>query len=579
MSAPEPEGGERRRRRLTRTLPLAALALVAFLAGMLAGGEPEAPGAERFLNAWEADDVEAMHAELTPDAQEKHPLGRFRAAYAEAVETATIATLSVSEHEAQDDLVRAPVSLTTRAFGELAGEIELPVADGLVAWEPHLVFPGLEAGEQLARRTRAPARASILAADGSVLAEGPAAARTLPLAGAPSVAGEVGTPTPAQADELAARGFPSGTLAGISGLELAFDARLGGTPGGELLARNVDEAGEDRVLATSEPSGGKAVRTTIDPELQGAAVTALGSLFGGIAVLDARNGSVLALAGVAYSAPQPPGSTFKIVTTTGAIDAGVVELSDTFPVETSNSEIGREISNSNDSPCGGSFAESFANSCNTVFAPLGAELGGEQLVETAEKFGWNAPPALFAEQAMAAVDPPSSTIPEDIATSVEAGESAIGQGQVLATPLQMASVAQTIAGGGVRSPTPIVKSPELAPAAAPVRVTSPKTASTIRDLMVGVVERGTGTAAAISGVAVAGKTGTAELGPKALEPGQELGPGEDPPLEKDAWFTAFAPAGKPSLAVAVMIVNSDADGGVVAAPIAREVLVAGLGVE
>lgn len=577
MSAPEPE--ERRRRLLTRGPPLVALAVGAFLVGLLVGGGPDAPGAERFLAAWEAADLERMHAELTPQAAEEHPLRAFRAAYEQARETATISSLSIGQHELDGDVLRARVMLTTRAFGALEGEVEVPVRDGLVAWEPHLVFPGLESGEVLARRTRVPPRAAILAADGNVLAEGPAGARSVPLAGAPSIVGELGDPAPAEAEARAANGFPPGAPAGISGLERAFDARLAGTPGGELLAREEADGGTERVLAASEPVRGRAVRTTIDPELQGAAVAALGSLFGGIAVLDARNGSVLALAGVAYSAPQPPGSTFKIVTATGALDAGAVELGDSFPVETSNSDIGREISNSNDSPCGGSFADSFANSCNTVFAPLGAELGGELLVETAEKFGWNSQPALFNAQATAAVDPPAPTIPPDIETSVEVGESAIGQGQVLATPLQMATVAQTIAAGGVRSPTPIAKSPVLAPAAEPVRVTSAKTAATIRDLMVGVVERGTGTAAAIEGVAVAGKSGTAELGPKALEPGQELAPGEDPPLEKDAWFTAFAPAGKPSIAVAVMIVNADADGGVVAAPIARQVLAAGLGVE
>jgi len=573
----EGSGGERRRRLLTRALPLVALALGAFLVGALAGGDPESPAAKRFLEAWEAGDFETMHAELTPSAREEHPLGDFRAAYERAADTATIATLSVDELSAEDEDASASVTLDTRAFGALAGDVSLPLEEDLIAWEPHLVFPDLEAGEQLARRTRVPPRAPILAADGSVLAEGPAAARTLPLSGAASVAGEVGEPPPAQARELTARGFPPGTPAGISGLELAFDTRLAGTPGGELLARGGEAIGEERVLAASEPVRGKPVRTTIDPELQDATVAALGSLFGGIAVLDARNGSVLALAGVAYSAPQPPGSTFKIVTAAGALEAGAVELSESFPVETSNTEIGREISNSDDAPCGGTFAESFANSCNTVFAPLGADLGGKQLVEIAEKFGWNEPPALFAAEATAAIDPPAPTIPEDIETSVEVGESAIGQGQVLATPLQMASVAQTIANGGVRSPTPIARSPELAPAAEPVRATSPATARTIRDLMVGVVENGTGTAAAIPEVPVAGKTGTAELGPAAVE--GELAPGEDPPLEKDAWFTAFAPAGKPSLAVAVMIVNAQADGGVVAAPIAREVLAAGLGVE
>ncbi len=307
-------------------------------------------------------------------------------------------------------------------------------------------------------------------------------------------------------------------------------------------------------------------------------MTALGSTYGGVAVLNAKTGEVLALSGLAYSAPQPPGSTFKVITATGALDAGIVSLDDTFPVESSNSEIGREIANAHDELCGGTFEQSFAQSCNTVFAPLGAELGGEKLVETAKKFGFNSPPTLFDDKATEVVSPPQSTIPDELASSVEAGESAIGQGQVLATPLEMASVAQTIANGGVRSPTPIARSPDLQADAEPVEVTSKETAATMRQLMIEVVNTGTGVAAALPGVQVAGKTGTAELGPKALEPGQELGPGEEPELETDAWFTSFAPASDPKLVVAVMVVNSDGDGGTVAAPIARQVLATGLGV-
>ena len=146
-----------------------------------------------------------------------------------------------------------------------------------------------------------------------------------------------------------------------------------------------------------------------------------------------------------------------MLTASGALEAGIVKTSDSFPVEVSNTDIGREIANSHDSPCGGTFTQTFADSCNTVFAPLGVELGAEKLVETAELFGFNSPPSLFGKQAMAALDPPSSTIPETLASSVEVGGSAIGQGQVLATPLQMASVAQTIADGGVRSPTALVR--------------------------------------------------------------------------------------------------------------------------
>jgi peptidoglycan glycosyltransferase len=101
-------------------------------------------------------------------------------------------------------------------------------------------------------------------------------------------------------------------------------------------------------------------------------------------------------------------------------------------------------------------------------------------------------------------------------------------------------------------------------------------AKTLRELMIRVVTEGTGSAAALPTVQVAGKTGTAELGPKALEPGQELEPGEEPELEVDAWFTGFAPASDPRLAVAAMVVNADGDGGTVAAPMVRDVIAAGL---
>ena len=150
--------------------------------------------------------------------------------------------------------------------------------------------------------------------------------------------------------------------------------------------------------------------------------------------------------------------------------------------------------------------------------------------------------------------------------------SAIGQGEVLATPLEIASVSQTIAAGGVRSPTAIVTEPELGPDAEPVKVTSGQIASTVRDLMVGVFEGGTGTAAAMPGVEVAGKTGTAELGPTPVSPEE----GGEQEQEQDAWFTAFAPVGNPKLAVAVLVASTTEDGGTVAAPIAREVLTAGL---
>jgi cell division protein FtsI/penicillin-binding protein 2 len=107
-----------------------------------------------------------------------------------------------------------------------------------------------------------------------------------------------------------------------------------------------------------------------------------------------------------------------------------------------------------------------------------------------------------------------------------------------------------------------------------VRVTSRGIANTMRDLMIGVVTSGTGVAAALPGVQVAGKTGTAELGPKPGAPAPP--PGELPEQAVDAWFACFAPAQDPRLAIGVMLVDADADGGTVAAPIAHDILAAAL---
>jgi cell division protein FtsI/penicillin-binding protein 2 len=524
-----------------------------------------------------------MYREISPQAAKRYPLAEFTDEYDRGQKTATVAGVTAGEPTATESEGEAaaivPVELHTHAFGEISDRLVLPLEDGAIAWSPDLVFPGLARGERLVRRAEVPERAPILAREGTPLAEGPAEGRSSPLGtAAQSVAGEIASPTREQDRELTAVGFPPGTPTGASGLELAFNGRLAGRPGGELVAVAGDggPAG-GRVLGAGEPIPGKAVHTTIDPGLQQAAVAALGGRYGGVAVLDARKGSVLALAGIAFSGPQPPGSTFKVITTTAALEADVVELTDQFPVQTSIVVEGREVANAHNEACGGSFVESFAKSCNSVFVPLGSKLGSERLVEAAELYGFNSPPGLFHEAALRAVDPPESSIPDAIAGDLELGVSAIGQGQVLATPLQMASVAQAIADGGMRSPTRMVSDRTLRPAGQPVRVTSEEVARTVRNLMVQVVNGGTGTAAALPGVQVAGKTGTAELGPKPLEPGQQTSSGGAPEQKVDAWFTGFAPAKDPKLVVAAMVVDADGDGGTVAAPIVREVLAAGLG--
>jgi cell division protein FtsI/penicillin-binding protein 2 len=570
---------ERRRRLLTRTLPLALVAIVAFVAGAAIGapGSPGKEAANRFAAAWAAHDFKAMYRELNDSSRRAVDLKSFAAAYREAELTATQRRLLVGNATDPQTIegqtvVPLPVVITTVAFGKLEDEVNLPYEEGGIAWSQSLVFPGLRRGEHLEAELELAPRAAILAADGEPLAEGPADEREHPLGEAMiDVTGEVGEASEEDEGLLARQGYPPGSPVGVSGLEQAFNRRLAGKPGGKLMAVAAKGGGEGRILAEAAPTPGAPVKTTIDTEIQQAAVTALAGRAGGVAVLDAKNGDVRALAGQAYSAPQPPGSTFKIVTTTAALQAHVVSLDDEFEVNDGINVGGRFLNNANGEYCGGTFRQAFAESCNSVFAPLGPKVGNDGLVGTAEKFGFNHPITLFAPKLVREVGPPESTIPEEIGEEIDLGVSAIGQGEVQATPLEMATVAQTIANDGVREPTSIVNNKRLRPHPESTRVMSKKLAGELTELMIGVVTEGTGYAAAIPEGQVAGKTGTAELGPK---PGEE--DKENPVQIKDAWFSAFAPADKPKLAIGVLLIEAEAAGGEVAAPAAAEVLSTGL---
>jgi penicillin-binding protein A len=568
---------ERRRRLITRALPLTIIAVIAFALGAGAGkpGSPESEAAERFSEAWALKDFAAMYLELNNASRRAVSATEFAQAYREAAEVATLRSLAFDSPDgprSEDEASAVPVSVEagTVAFGAVETELLVPYADGGVAWNPSLVFPGLATGEHLENRIDLAPRAPILARDGTPLAEGPAEEREHPIGSAAiDVTGEIGAPEEEDFAALARQGFPPEAPVGVSGLEQAFNRRLAGRPGGSLLA--VNEAGSARILSQAKPRAGTPVKTSIDPGIQEEAVAALAGRAGGVAVLDTRTGDVRALAGQAFSAPQPPGSTFKTITTTAALEEGIVTLETEFEIVDGVNVGGRFISNANGEFCGGTFREAFAESCNADFAPLGPKIGNDGLVETAERFGFNSPPALYAPEIVAAVDPPESTIPTEIGEEVDLGVTAIGQGEVLATPLQMATVAQTIANGGVREPTSVVANRKLRPKAEPVRVMSEGIANELTELMVGVVAGGTGIAGAIPEAQVAGKTGTAELGSK---PGTEH---EDEPEQiKDAWFIAFAPAEKPRLAVGVLLIEAEAAGGEVAAPIASQVLSAGL---
>jgi penicillin-binding protein A len=545
---------------------------VAFAVGLVVGAR-HTPASEAharsFAQAWARGDYATMYAQLTTAERGRIARPRFATLYRNALSTATATRLDTGEPRKDGDAYRVPVHIVTRAFGTIDGEVVLPTSGDGVDWSRALVFPGLAAGEELRRVTQMPPRATLLARDRTVLAKGDD--RSSSSLVAPQIVGSLGPIPPERRAELTRLGVPPDAEVGVSGLERIFDDRLIGRPGGELLAGA-------RVLRRTRPQQAPAVRTTISLPVEQAAVTALGGRLGGVVALQPRTGEVLAFAGIAFSGLQPPGSTFKMITATGALEAGITSPSKVYPVQTKAVLEGVDLDNANGEYCGGTLIVSFAKSCNSVFAPLGAQLGAKRLVSVAERYGFNQPPDIAGAA--------QSTIPQanEIGDDLAVGSSAIGQGRVQATALQMATVAAAIGLRGRRPHLTLDFDAAHGRAAATERATSQRVARTMERLMLAVVRGGTGVRAAIPGVQVAGKTGTAELkttkrcqpdpeNPESCPPEQQT----NDPKDTDAWFAAYAPAGKghPHVAVGVLLVSQGA-GGDTAAPVAREVLVAGL---
>ncbi len=268
----------------------------------------------------------------------------------------------------------------------------------------------------------------------------------------------------------------------------------------------------------------------------------------------------------------PPGSTMKVVTTAAALDSGTLEpdsmIDGSSPIEVQ----GQTLANSGGVSYGEvSLTTALTNSINTVFAQVGEQVGTETMYEYMDRFGFNSKPQ---------IDLPDDQIftsgvyegnkrlgPND---PVDIARVAIGQERLKVTPLQMAEVAAAIANGGelmkprlwdrVIDPDGRVSKrmePELQS-----RAVSAETAAEMNTMMQNVVREGTGTAAALAGIEVAGKTGTAEVEGRASCNG----------LPNQAWFIGFAPASNPKVAVAATVECTSGQGGTVAAPIARAVM-------
>ncbi len=535
------------------------IAILAFVAGILSVSDPAAAErqmVQRYLTAWRDGNYARMYSLLDVNSRRNVSESQFVSAYQRAAGIATLERvfrIRVGNPAGQE--IPARLQARTRIFGTLRETLEVPFngsgSSSQVRYAGMLLFPGLRAGEQLTRQVSLAPRAEILARDGTPLAEGPDRTSPVPAA-AGEIAGTLGPIPAGQAPMYAAEGYPSGAKVGLDGLERIFQSQLAGSPGGKLLAGG-------RLLASSLPKPGSAVTTSIDPGLETAAITAMGGQFAGITAMDPRTGELLALSGIAFSAPQPPGSTMKIITTTGALEAGIATPGTTFPIQTGANIDGYILQNAGGEACGGTLLNAFAVSCNSVFAPLGVKLGGARLVNIAERFGFNAPP-LFPGDAGSTI-PSASTIGDNLAV----GSSAIGQGKVQSTPLDMADAGATIAMGG-RRPIPTLlkgQTPQF------VNVTSAHVAGEVQRMMIAVVQFGTGTSAQIPGVQVAGKTGTAELRNTTSTPGGSSA------ANTDAWFVGYAPVGAPRIVVAALF-PSAGFGGATAAPAVRAVIEAAL---
>lgn len=514
-----------------------------------------------FTAAWAARDYRAMYRLLTAESRGRVSYAGFLASYRSTASTASLVSVRQSGTEtASGGTGLVTLQLRTKLFGRITGGLALPLVleaeSYRVNWSARLTWPGLNKDERLKRVADPPQRrGAILARDRTVLAEGPADAREYP-EGEPFavLTGFVRPPQTATDERARVRdGWPEDAPYGQGGLEQSLDDVLAGKPRIELV---VSGPHGERPVASHKGRPPHNVTTTLDATLQATTTDLLGDQFGGIAVIDTRTGGVRASAGIGMDGRQPPGSTFKVVTAAAALSAGVVAPDSYFEPARFVMVGGFKLRNFRHELCGGTFLDSFAHSCNSVFAPVAVETGPDGFFRMSKLFGFNRTPT---------IDYPveDSIVPgtDVLANDVHLGVAGIGQGGVTATPLQMAAVAQVIANRGIYNAPWLSRLPRRSSdRPRPRRAIRAGVADDIADMMRAVVSYGTGTAASSAFATINGKTGTAELGPG---------------IKSDAWFIGYAPAQAPRIAVAVLIVHGGV-GGKVAAPLGRQVIEAAL---
>jgi peptidoglycan glycosyltransferase len=374
---------------------------------------------------------------------------------------------------------------------------------------------------------------------------------------------------------------------GQSGLEQSHNDELIGK--GNELATVIDE------LSGSQE--GDNLRTTLDPRAQEVAKQALGGRRGSVVAVEPDTGRIRAMVSIpdfdpneiperfnefnaeessplfnrATQARYPPGSTFKVVTAAAALDSGEFTPQSTVSGENNKPISAVPLQNFDNQDFGPvTLTEALTKSINTAWAEVGKRLGDRTMLRYMRRFGFGRePPVDYPRNQLA----PSGVYGEDglleADDSIDIGRVAIGQERLQVTPLQMAMVASTIANGGVLM-QPVFAERTIAPDGRVTdryrpervrRVMKADAARGVAGMMTSVVDEGSGTAAQLQDVRVAGKTGTAERGGGINQ----------------AWFVAFAPVDDPEIALAVTVEQAAGTGGEVAAPIAQQVLEVVLG--
>ena len=419
-------------------------------------------------------------------------------------------------------------------------------------------------------------RGDILASDGSVIAES--------------------NPVGKGSGRTFVRNYPQGALFG-NPIGYSFVQR--GRVGFELSHNDELVGNQTEFLSILDelrgnPQEGSDVQSSLDPEAQATATEALGGQNGSVVAIVPETGEVRTMVSVptydpndipdrfaqfnenedaplfnrATQAGYQPGSTMKVVTATAALDSGEFDSDSVLNADSPKVISGVPLANAGNQSFGDIDMETaLTNSVNTYWAQVGEDLGTDTMYKYMDRFGFNEPPPLDypSFQLATSGEFANGRLLEAGSDQIDVGRMAIGQDKLNVTPLQMAQVAAAVANGGElmepRLWSKIIDTDGREEKLDPERqsrVMSEDTAETLTSMMTDVVNEGTGGAAALGEIQVAGKTGTAEID---IEGGVN-----------QAWFIGFAPADDPEIAIAATVERTSGQGGTVAAPVAQQVL-------